>query len=253
MRSVFVTITLLFMMSSSFADVIKQSRSGICHPPASKYYDKTKHFTAFDTLEECLDSGGRLPKGLKTNISDMDKAISEANAENRPFALVYNRNDWSHWDDTNNSGCDARDDALIAQADGPLSFKSNSRCDVVAGTWYLPYSGKTFTGKSSQVDADHVVPLSYAFQHQGASWSKELKQQFANDPENIIIVSAKYNRQKSDSGPSEWMPPLQSYRCEYLSRFDAVMRKYGLVHTSGELRVLKKMHAACKLPAPFAA
>lgn len=253
MLKAFITIALLFMTASSFAQVIKQSRSGICHPPASKSYEKTKHFTAFDTLKACLDNGGRLPKGLNATVSSMDKAISEANEENRPYSLVYNRRDWSHWDDINDSGCDARDDALIAQADGPLSFKGNSVCDVVAGTWYLPYSGTTFTGKSREVDADHVVPLSYAFKHQGASWSKERKQQFANDPDNIIIVSAKYNRQKSDAGPSEWMPPLQAYRCEYLSRFDAVMRKYNLVHTAGELRVLRKMHAACQLPAPFAA
>jgi hypothetical protein len=42
--------------------VVKKSKSGICHDPSSPYYAQTKNFTAFRTLQECLDSGGRLPK-----------------------------------------------------------------------------------------------------------------------------------------------------------------------------------------------
>ena len=40
----------------------KKSRSGICHRIGSTYYDRTLHFTSFDNLQSCLDSGGRLPK-----------------------------------------------------------------------------------------------------------------------------------------------------------------------------------------------
>ena len=42
--------------------VVKKSRSGICHDQTSQYYDRTIHFQAFDSLEKCLQSGGRLPK-----------------------------------------------------------------------------------------------------------------------------------------------------------------------------------------------
>ena len=41
---------------------VKKSTTGICHAPGSTYYNKTKHFTPFKTLDECLKSGGRLPK-----------------------------------------------------------------------------------------------------------------------------------------------------------------------------------------------
>ena len=30
--------------------------------PGTKYYKQTKYYKAFKTLQECLDSGGRLPK-----------------------------------------------------------------------------------------------------------------------------------------------------------------------------------------------
>ncbi len=42
--------------------VVKMSRSRICHDISSQYYSRTKKFTAYDTLEDCLNAGGRLPK-----------------------------------------------------------------------------------------------------------------------------------------------------------------------------------------------
>lgn len=41
--------------------VVKKSRSGICHDKTSKWYRKTKSFEPFDNLEDCLNSGGRVP------------------------------------------------------------------------------------------------------------------------------------------------------------------------------------------------
>ncbi len=41
---------------------VKKSRTGICHAHGSTYYARTINFTPFKTLDECLKSGGRLPK-----------------------------------------------------------------------------------------------------------------------------------------------------------------------------------------------
>lgn len=41
---------------------VKKSRSNICHDRDSQWYDQTIHFEPFNTMKECLDSGGRLPK-----------------------------------------------------------------------------------------------------------------------------------------------------------------------------------------------
>lgn len=45
------------------AGVVKKSNSGICHAPSSPWYNQTIHYTEYSSLQECLDSGGRLPKG----------------------------------------------------------------------------------------------------------------------------------------------------------------------------------------------
>lgn len=48
--------------SSPAHGIVKMSRSHICHDSSSRYYSRTKHFTPYNTLQECLDAGGRLPK-----------------------------------------------------------------------------------------------------------------------------------------------------------------------------------------------
>lgn len=41
---------------------VKMSNSGICHAPNTTYYEQTKKFTPYKTLDECLKAGGRIPK-----------------------------------------------------------------------------------------------------------------------------------------------------------------------------------------------
>jgi hypothetical protein len=45
----------------SSGGVVKKSTTGICHAPGTTYYVKTKTFTSFGSIQQCLDSGGRLP------------------------------------------------------------------------------------------------------------------------------------------------------------------------------------------------
>ena len=49
--------------------VTKKSSSGICHCPGGRYYDRTKKFTAYPNIDECLDSGGRHPKRGQGNCT----------------------------------------------------------------------------------------------------------------------------------------------------------------------------------------
>ena len=41
---------------------VKKSRQGICYERGSGTYQRTTHFDAFDTMEQCLASGGRVAK-----------------------------------------------------------------------------------------------------------------------------------------------------------------------------------------------
>ena len=42
---------------------VKMSSSGICHEKGkSSYYNQTKKFTAYKTIDECVKAGGKAPK-----------------------------------------------------------------------------------------------------------------------------------------------------------------------------------------------
>jgi hypothetical protein len=41
---------------------VKMSNSGICHAPNTTYYEQTKNFIPYKTLDDCLKAGGRMPK-----------------------------------------------------------------------------------------------------------------------------------------------------------------------------------------------
>ena len=67
MRAIILVLMMMFSLSG-FAQTkstdapVKKSKAGICHAPGSSYYSRTKNFTPYKTLDECLKSGGRLPK-----------------------------------------------------------------------------------------------------------------------------------------------------------------------------------------------
>ena len=50
------------LMPTPHSVPVKKSKTNICHKKGSKYYDQTKHFRAYNTIKECIESGGRLPK-----------------------------------------------------------------------------------------------------------------------------------------------------------------------------------------------
>ena len=41
---------------------VKKSSSNICHKKGSQYYKQTKKYKSFSSIEDCLNSGGILPK-----------------------------------------------------------------------------------------------------------------------------------------------------------------------------------------------
>lgn len=172
-------------------------------------------------------------------------ALQEAQQEQRPYSLVYDRKDWPHWIDADRDCQDTRAEVLITSSLTPVRYRNEKRCSVIAGRWLDPYSGKTWTA-ASDLDIDHLVPLKWAHAHGGAQWTKTKKRQFANDPANLIAAEDNLNQAKSDKGPSEWMPPNHAYRCEYLERFTAVMAEYQLQPQPSEQRTMERMRAACR-------
>ncbi len=149
------------------------------------------------------------------------------------------------WFDTDRNGCDTRNDIL--RRDLQEREMANA-CKVLAGTLAPdPFTGASirFGEGSTQVDIDHVVALSDAWQKGAASWPGEKRLAFANDPLNLLAVDSSANRAKSDGDTATWLPPYKPFRCSYVARQVAVKGKYGLWVTSAERDAMTRVLATC--------
>lgn len=212
-----ITILLLSSVAClSQAQIVKQSRHGICHDPSSPNYRSLKYFKSFNSLQACLKHHGRRPK----NVHHSSEApLSGSHAR-------YARAEFGHgWADTDHDCQNSRTEALIRQSTGQVTFKTDRHCRVIKGRWISPYSGQILY-EASQIDIDHIVPLSWAWQHGANHWTSQKRKRFANDPSNLVSVEASLNRQKGDKGPEQWLPPKN--QCAYLSRFKRITKKYDL-------------------------
>lgn len=139
----------------------------------------------------------------------------------------YNRKDWKHWIDSDHDCQDTRAEILIERSLAPVAYKNSKGCSVFSGKWDDFYFNEKLT-IASDIDIDHVVPLSHAHNHGAESWSKELKKSFANDKENLVITFKKYNRQKGDSDIAQWLPVDRGYACRYVKKWFQIKEKYRL-------------------------
>ena len=145
-------------------------------------------------------------------------------------------------------GCDMRN--VILQRDLDATRLSTDGCVVISGTLQDPYTGKTIkftrgTDTSSDVQIDHVVALSDAWQKGAQTLDEADRAQFANDPLNLLAVNGPTNQQKGDADAASWLPPNKDYRCRYVARQIAVKREYNLWVTQAEHDAMERILSRC--------
>ena len=169
----------------------------------------------------------------------VEEATNQARREGRKFSEIYNRDLYKHWSDFDQDCMNTRHEMLASSSQTPPKLSPDG-CFVSAGRWLDPFSGKTMT-RASDLDIDHIVPLAWAHSHGAHSWSSSKREQFANDPENLLVVDDGLNQAKGKKWPVEWLPPNQSYHCEYLQLWRRVLHKYRLVVSDREVAMLQKI------------
>jgi hypothetical protein len=148
-------------------------------------------------------------------------------------------------------GCDTRDRILKRDLTGTRYLDD---CRVQSGTLADPYTATRIVferGGASEVDIDHIVALSDAWQKGAQQWTPRQRVAFANDPLNLLAVQASANRRKSDGDAATWLPANKSFRCAYVARQIAVKAKYRAWVSSGERDAIRRVLQTCpaqKLP-----
>lgn len=233
-----ISMTAALSPEPATADTVKLSNSGICHDEASRWYSRTKNFTAHSTMEACL-SHGRAYSGYNGGSGASAGVTSSSRVTGG--GTEYDRDLYDHWIDANGDCMNARHELLEDLSTGPVSYAEN-RCYVKHGRWNDPYTGNIYT-VSRDMDVDHMVPLAWAHYRGAHSWSADKRRRFANDRVNMFAVQASANRSKGARGPLEWLPPNEGFHCQYVTRFERIVRTYDLEYLPGEKTDMNALRA----------
>lgn len=152
------------------------------------------------------------------------------------------------------NGCDTRNVILHRDL---IDTKVNEKCQIESGLLHDPYTGKDITfargpTTSDDVQIDHVVALSDAWQSGAQQLTFDERVSLANDPLELLAVDGPANQQKSDGDAATWLPSNKTFRCQYVARQIAVKKKYHLWVKPAEKDAIVRVLSVCpgqKLPA----
>lgn len=154
------------------------------------------------------------------------------------------------WSDVDRNGCDTRNDILYRDLTSIVYKAGTNNCVVFSGILVDPYSGEKISfvrgvGTSMEVQIDHVVALSNAWQTGAFKLSYDKRLAFANDPMNLLAVKGSLNSQKGDGDAATWLPPRKDIRCAYVAQQIVVKAKYGLWVTPPEKAAMVSILGKC--------
>jgi len=188
------------------------------------------------------------PIAQPTVSSPAIDALGQLAIKGRAAKTGYSRTQFGDgWADA--GMCDVRN-AILKRDMQNVQTRSPNDCTVLSGVLHDPYTAKTinFTRgekTSDDVQIDHVVALSDAWQKGAQQLDPETRKQFANDPLNLLAVDGPANNAKSDADAATWLPPNKDYRCRYVARQVAVKQKYQLWVTQAEHDAIQRVLGGC--------
>lgn len=144
-------------------------------------------------------------------------------------------------------GCDMRNVILNRDLKDVVV---NDECQVVNGVLDDPYTGKIIVFQrgsetSDDVQIDHVVALSDAWQKGAQQLSYEKRVKLANDPLELLAADGPANQQKGAGDAATWLPENKSFRCQYVARQIAIKKKYSLWVTQTEKEAIVRVLETC--------
>ena len=160
----------------------------------------------------------------------------------------YSRSQFGQrWKDIDRNGCDQRNDVLARDL---TNVEAPKGCKVLSGDLDDPYTGRLIHfvrgQKTSQaVQIDHVVALADAWQKGAQQLTPERREQFANDPLNLLAVDGPSNMQKGAGDAATWLPANKSFRCTYVSIQVRVKAEYQLWVTQAEKEAIQRELGRC--------
>ncbi|WP_308495786.1 GmrSD restriction endonuclease domain-containing protein [Kocuria sp. cx-455] len=190
-------------------------------------------------------------EATEANQSPARAALDELPVKGRAPKTDYSREQFgARWSDTDRNGCDTRNDILRRDLTDVAVAPGTQGCKVLSGDLTSPFTGEFIdfvagVQTSSDVQIDHVVALSDAWQKGAQNVDADRRTQFANDPLNLLAVDGPSNSAKGDGDAATWLPPAKEFRCEYVARQITVKQRYELWVTDAEKRAMDAVLSQC--------
>lgn len=190
-----------------------------------------------EAAEEPESSPAPVDDSAASDSADALAALETLEVKGRAPRTGYGRDRFGPtWEDVDGNGCSTRNDILARDLTG---IAREDGCSVTSGLLQDPYTDTAidFTAgvdTSAEVQIDHVVALSDAWQKGAQRLSEQQRMVFANDPLNLLAVDGPTNQSKGDGDAATWLPPNRAYWCPYVARQVDVKAKYGLWVTPPE-------------------
>lgn len=159
------------------------------------------------------------------------------------------------WTDDNDNplgrnGCDTRNDILRRDLIKTAIKAGSNGCTVLTGSLRDPYTDTSIAFQRGQstsrdIQIDHVVALSDAWQKGAQRYDERTRTDLANDPLNLLAVDGPTNGARGDGDAATWLPPNTAYRCSYVARQIAVKARYRLWMTAAEQAAATRVLRSC--------
>ena len=194
------------------------------------------------------------PKGASSESEDSENKyaidyLEKLSIKGRAPKTNYSRDQfYDSWPSID--GCSLRQIIIKREFGESAVISSDNHCTVVSGEYDEPYTGShlVFYQKSdisSNIQIDHIVSLSDAWQKGAQNFSAKERYEFATDPLNLLAVEANANKKKSDGDAATWLPPNKKFRCQYVARQISVKYKYNLWIANAEYEAMKNILNSC--------
>lgn len=172
----------------------------------------------------------------------------------QPKKVAFYENKWPHFISEDNPCWSTKNQVMYEDKVNDNKFvmlnsyrnvTSNLKnaCSIKTGVWIDSYTGQTINLSSSTLD--YVIPLSYANSMGGNNWTLSKRTKFANDKDNLVVVSNKSKKARNEKDLNDWQPKNGTARCNIAKRFVTVASKYALSIKGNDKTALSEQIASC--------
>jgi len=238
-------IVLLLVIAFVFGSIFGQSDEEIQSTPTpAPSVSVAQEPLDIESSEEPSPEESKKPKKVSAALAALDSLPIKGRAPKTGYSREMFADGWEY-----SFGCDTRN-RILRRDFVQYTYRSDSACIIELGVLEDPYTGQTINFQrgvrtSLEVQIDHVVALSDAWQKGAQQLSSLERRQFYNDPLNLLAVSGRANSQKSDSDAASWLPSNKAFRCEFVARQLAVKLKYRLWATQAEHDTIGRILQQC--------